>query len=370
MLVSRIGDDIRRSKGWISFAHFMDRALYAPGLGYYSGGAHKLGAAGDFVTAPELGPLFAQTLAAQVAEICALSDPHIIEVGAGSGRLAADLLRELAARQALPESYRILEVSGELRARQQAALREVAGQLPTRINWLDRFPEHFSGIVLANEVLDAMPVHLVVWQDDDILERGVGLVDGQFVWQDRPASGRLRERAQTIAAECSPPPGYLGEIALLSDDWLYEWGQRLTRGALLLLDYGFPRHEYYHAQRSAGTLMCHYRHRAHGDPFYLPGLQDITAHVDFTAIAEAACAAGFELLGYTTQAGFLLACGLLEILARTPAEDAPRYLPLANAAQKLISPAEMGELFKVMALGKGIGHALLGFQRGERSHTL
>ena len=348
----------------------MDRALYAPGLGYYSGGAHKLGAAGDFVTAPELGPLFAQTLAAQVAEICALSDPHILEVGAGSGRMAADLLRELAARQALPETYSILEVSGELRARQQDSLREVAAQLPTRIAWLERFPERFSGAVLANEVIDAMPVHLVVWQADGIAERGVGLADGQFVWQDRPASGRLRQRAQAVTAECLLRPGYLSEIALLPDDWLYEWGQRLTRGALLLLDYGFPRREYYHAQRSAGTLMCHYRHRAHGDPFYLPGLQDITAHVDFTAIAEAGTAGGLALLGYTTQASFLLACGLLDILARTPAGDAPRYLPLANAAQKLISPAEMGELFKVMVLGKGIEQALLGFQRGERSHTL
>ncbi len=348
----------------------MDLTLYTPAMGYYSGGAHKLGAAGDFVTAPELGPLFAQTLAAQVAEICALSERHIIEVGAGSGRLAADLLCELAARDTLPETYAILEVSGELRARQQARLRAVASQLPTRVCWLERLPEKFSGVVLANEVLDAMPVHLVVWQADDIAERGVSLADGRFVWRDRPASGRLRQRAQAIAAECPLPPGYVSEVALLAGDWLAEWARRLSHGALLLIDYGFPRQEYYHAQRATGTLMCHYRHRAHDDPFYLPGLQDITAHVDFTALVEAGSAAGLDLLGYTTQASFVLACGLLDILARTPMGDALRYLPLANAAQKLISPAEMGELFKVMVLGRGIAQPLLGFRRGDRSCTL
>jgi SAM-dependent MidA family methyltransferase len=377
-LVQRISDEINQAGGWIGFNRFMERALYAPGMGYYSGGAHKFGAAGDFVTAPELSATFAQTLAAQAAQIFALSAPAIIEVGAGSGRLAADLLLELEAQGALPERYAILELSGQLRARQQATLAERAPHLLERMVWLDGLPEHFDGLVLANELLDAMPVHLVVWQDDDmekigseINERGVSIAnDGSFIWIDRPASGYLLQRAQALAVECAIPSGYLSEINLAASAWTTEWARILGRGVLLLIDYGFPRHEYYHPQRDSGTLICHYRHHSHEEPFYLPGLQDITAHVDFTAIAEAGCAAGLDFLGYTTQSSFLINCGITEILARTPADEPLRYLPLAKAAQKLISPAEMGELFKVIALGKGISEPLLGFLRGERSATL
>jgi SAM-dependent MidA family methyltransferase len=224
--------------------------------------------------------------------------------------------------------------------------------------------------VLANELLDAMPVHLVAWRSEGICERGVCIEQGQFAWRDRPASGHLLERAQALTEECSLLPGYLSEICLAAPAWVAAWGNIIGRGALLLIDYGFPRREYYHAQRDAGTLMCHYRHHAHGEPFYLPGLQDITAHVDFTAIVEAGCEAGLDFLGYTTQSSFLLNCGLPEVLGRTPAEDSARYLPLANAAQKLISPAEMGELFKVIALGRGITETLIGFVQGDRSETL
>ena len=224
--------------------------------------------------------------------------------------------------------------------------------------------------MLANELLDAMPVHLAQWDDAAILERGVSARNGEFVWCDRPATGRVLEKAQAIAEEFPLPPGYLSEICLAATDWTASWASILNRGALLLIDYGFPRHEFYHPQRATGTLMCHYRHHAHGEPFLLPGLQDITAHVDFTAIVEAGFNAGLELLGYTTQATFLLNCGLTDILARTPAEDLLRYLPQAQAAQKLLSPAEMGELFKVIALGKGIDDTLLGFALGDRSETL
>ncbi len=369
-----IAADIDAAGGWLSFARFFERALYTPGLGYYAGGAHKFGAAGDFVTAPELSPLFAQTLAAQVAQVTALTAPHLIEVGAGSGKLAADLLLELEARGALPETYAILDLSGELRARQQATLAERAPHLATRVSWLDRLPEHFDGLVLANELVDALPVHLVVWgseaEPDTIFERGVAVENHRFVWRDRPATGRLAERAYELAAEHSLPTGYLSEISLAGGDWTAAWAPILGRGALLLIDYGFPRHEFYHPQRSEGTLMCHYRHRAHADPFYLPGLQDITTHVDFTAIVEAGHAAGLDFLGYTTQGIFLLNCGLTEVLARTPYEDHARYLPLAASAQKLVGPSEMGELFKVMALGKGIDETLLGFAQGDRSATL
>ena len=369
-LVARIRDEILARDGWIGFDRFMDMALYTPGLGYYSGGAHKFGAAGDFVTAPELTPLFSQTLAAQVKQILTLSAPHIIEVGAGSGRLAADLLLELEAGACLPESYRILDLSGELQERQQSTLARTAPHLLERVAWIDRLPERFDGLVLANELLDAMPVHLAQWDDAAILERGVSARNGEFVWCDRPATGRVLEKAQAIAEEFPLPPGYLSEICLAATDWTASWASILNRGALLLIDYGFPRHEFYHPQRATGTLMCHYRHHAHGEPFLLPGLQDITAHVDFTAIVEAGFNAGLELLGYTTQATFLLNCGLTDILARTPAEDLLRYLPQAQAAQKLLSPAEMGELFKVIALGKGIDDTLLGFALGDRSETL
>jgi len=373
-LTARIVDEIAACGGWIGFDRFMEMALYTPGLGYYSGGAHKFGASGDFVTAPELTPIFAQTLAASAQEIFSLSAPHIIEVGAGSGKLAADLLLELEFRNDLPESYSILDLSGELRERQRTTIAERAPQLLPRVVWLDRLPERFDGLVLANELLDAVPVHLVRWGADDapgqVFERGVVCDSSAFAWQDRPAQGRLLQQARGISEEFAPPVGYVSEIGLAAPDWTASWGRILGRGALLLIDYGFPRHEFYHPQRSTGTLMCHYRHRAHGEPFFLPGLQDITAHVDFTAIIESGHAAGLDLLGYTTQGVFLLNSGITDILARTPIEDSARYLAQSQAVQKLISPAEMGELFKVMALGKGIDIALAGFAQGDRSATL
>ena len=369
-LKRRIIDEIEAAGGWIGFDHFMELALYAPCMGYYSGGAQKFGAAGDFVTAPEISSAFSQTLATQAVQIMANSAPLIVEVGAGSGRLAADLLLELERRNTLPERYAILDLSGELRERQRKTVSERAPHLLGRVQWLDSLPETFEGLVLANELLDAMPVHLVLWDDAAILERGVSTKNGEFVWNDRPATGRVLEKAQAIAEEFALPPGYLSEICLASADWTASWARILNKGALLLIDYGFPRHEFYHPQRATGTLMCHYRHHAHGEPFLLPGLQDITAHVDFTAIVEAGFNAGLELLGYTTQATFLLNCGLADILARTPAEDLMRYLPQAQAAQKLISPAEMGELFKIIALGKGVENTLVGFAQGDRCETL
>ncbi len=369
-LVRRIAGEIIAKNGWISFARFMELALYAPGQGYYSGGARKFGAEGDFVTAPELCPAFGQTLAQQTAQILALSAPQVIEVGAGSGQLAVDLLLELERCATLPESYAILELSGELRTRQARTLAERAPHLLARVRWLDRLPETFDGLLLANEVLDAMPTQIVGWQGEGIVEHGVAVVDDQFAWSERPAAGALRVRAEILADECAIDVGYISEISLAATAWVGEWARRLGRGVLLLIDYGFPRLEYYHPQRNRGTLMCHYRHHAHQQPFYLPGLQDITTHVDFTAIVESGSAAGLDLLGYTSQAAFLFNCGLTEILNRTPVDQPLRYLPLASAAQKLVSPAEMGELFKVMALGKGIETPLLGFMSGERSATL
>lgn len=368
-LRQRIAAEITAAGGWLPFDRYMELALYCPGLGYYAAGARKFGAAGDFVTAPELTPLFAVALAAQAEQIMALSAPHIIEAGAGTGRLAADLLLALEARGALPHSYAILELSGELAARQQETLRQAVPHLLDRVCWLERLPEQFDGLVLGNEVLDAMPVAVVRWSEDEILERGVALGELGFEWAERPAPAHLQTAARRLAEECAIPPGFLSEIPLAAPAWVAAWGRIIGKGALLLLDYGFPRHEFYHPQRSEGTLMCHYRHHSHCEPFYLPGLQDITAHVDFTAIAEAGFAAGLQVLAYTSQSQFLFNCGLLEALGALDSAS-PDYLRHTSAAQKLISPAEMGELFKVIALGRGLGEGLLGFTRGDRLHAL
>lgn len=364
-LVTRLGAEIEAGGGWLPFARYMELALYAPGLGYYSGGARKFGAAGDFVTAPEMSPLFAQCLAAQLAQIMAESAPRLFEAGAGSGILAAELLLELERRGALPERYEILELSGELRARQADTLRLRAPHLAGRIAWLDTLPDAFSGAIVANELLDSLPVNIVAWREEGIFERGVTLEDGAFAWQERPAAGALLAASQELTF-VRPP--YVSEINLAARAWTAAWGRILQRGALLLIDYGFPQREFYHPQRAAGTLMCHYRHRAHGDPFWLPGLNDITAHVDFTAVASAGHDAGLDVLGYTSQAQFLLNCGLAQMLEQRQADA--DYAALACGAQKLISPTEMGELCKVLALGKGVSAPLLGFARGDRCHAL
>ncbi|MCL2345050.1 MAG: SAM-dependent methyltransferase [Desulfobulbus sp.] len=365
-----LADDIDAQGGWLSFSRFMEGVLYAPGLGYYAAGARKFGAAGDFVTAPEMTPLFAQSLARQVAEGMVASVPVVCEVGAGSGRLAADLLLALEARQILPERYFILDLSADLRQRQQATIAQAAAHLAGRVVWLDRLPETFSGVVLANELLDALPVDIVAWRADGIFSRGVSLAaDGGFTWNERPASGALLAAAEEIAEQCGLPPGFESEIGLASRAWTAEWGHRLQRGLLLLIDYGFPRREFYHPQRGRGTLMCHYRHRAHPDPFYLPGLQDVTAHVDFTAIAAAADSAGLDALGYASQGRFLLDCGILDRLGEIPA-DSVDYLRAASEVNKLLLPHEMGELFKVLALGRGLTEPLCGFATGDQRHRL
>lgn len=352
-LAERIRAEIAAGGGWLGFARYMELALHAPGLGYYAGGASKLGAAGDFATAPELGTLFARTLARQVAEVLAPGEA-ILEFGAGSGALAAALIAELA-----PERYLILETSAELAARQRA-------RLGSRAQWIERLPERFRGVMIANEVADAMPVHALAWRREGVMERGVRVAGGAFAWDERPAADELREAARRLAV----PVPYESEIGLMARAWMKLVAPRLERGALFVIDYGFPEREYYHPQRAMGTLMCHYRHRAHGDVFFHPGLQDITAHVDFTALARAAREAGLEVLGYANQAGFLVDCGITEVLGREDPEDVARYAPRAAEAQMLLSPAEMGELFKVLAVGRGVPRPLLGFANCDRSHTL
>ncbi len=395
-----IAAEIDARGGWISFARYMELALYAPGLGYYSGGSHKFGdqqAGGDFLTAPELTPLFAGALARQVAQVLAASGPQVIEAGAGGGRLAADLLPALAALDCLPERYRILELSGELRARQQATLAERAPQFAGRVEWLNELPERFSGCLIGNELLDAMPTHALRWSDEGgesdapaVFERGVGLEGGKLATAERPAAGALLDAALALGVQAP----YRGEISLAARSWVSELARRLEQGALLLIDYGLPRHELYHPQRDGGTLRCHYRHRVHEDPFWFPGLSDITSHVDFTAVAEAGFDAGLEVLGYTSQASFLLNCGIGDLLQdekvmrsgipgdgagelcmpgtplRGTATASTDDLRARGAVNVLISPNEMGELFKVIALGRGVPGPLLGFARADRVHAL
>ncbi|MDO8702505.1 MAG: SAM-dependent methyltransferase [Undibacterium sp.] len=365
--------EIAANAGWISFARYMELALYAPRLGYYSGGAAKLGKDGDFTTAPEMSALFGITLAHVCARLFAQTSANIMEFGAGTGRLAFDILSEYQQAGISIERYFIVELSGELRSRQEDLLKDFP-----QVSWLQAMPEAFSGVVLGNEVLDAMPVHLVVKGEHAWAECGVSVageeVDAHFVLSERACDVGLV--AQIPDAE-NLPVGYLTEVHPVAMGFMRSLAQMLLSGrqangkgaAAILLDYGFPCSEYYLEQREQGTLMCHYRHHAHPDPFYLPGLQDITAHVDFTAMAQAGLDAGLDLLLYTSQAGFLLEAGLAQFLQRTSTDDPMQYLPKANAVQKLISPAEMGELFKVLVLGCGV-ELPAELLRHDRSHRL
>jgi len=365
-VAEHIHSEIAASGGWIGFARYMELALYAPGLGYYSAGARKLGKAGDFVTAPEISPLFGQTLARQVHQIVRAGFDEILEVGAGSGALAATLLEELERAGSAPRNYLILELSADLRERSRDTLAARVPHLLERVAWLNRLPPAFSGVVLGNEVLDAMPVHVVRVQGGKPEEGGVGVRGGRLDWSWRLASGELLEAARALDL----PEGFRTEVPLAQRGFLRSLAGVLEKGVALFVDYGFPQKEYYHPQRREGTLMCHYRHHAHADPFFLPGLQDITSHVDFSAVAAAAREGGLELVGYTSQAQFLVNCGITEVMSRTPAEDAARFLPLASQANRLMSPTEMGELFKVIAFGRGFAAPLEGFREGDRRLAL
>ena len=342
---SRIAAEIAAAGGWLSFERYMQLALHEPGIGYYASGARKFGARGDFVTAPELGSLYGRTLARELARF-----ERILELGAGSGALADVLTRELQCE------YWVLETSAELRQRQRERLGD-------RVRHLERLPEHFRGAVIANEVVDAMPVHMVHWTEAGIMERGVS---AQFSWSDRPATGAVLASAQRITVRAP----YVSEIGLAARAWMRTLAQSLEQGAIFVVDYGFPAHEYYHPQRASGTLMCHYQHRAHADPFARPGEEDITAHVDFSALAHAATEAGAQVLGYTTQAQFLVNCGITDVLGQANVENALHYAPLAAEAQRLLSPAEMGELFKVLAVGTADCPPLCGFSNGDRRASL
>lgn len=361
------------------FDEWMGRVLYEPGLGYYSGGSRKFGAAGDFVTAPELSGFFGGCIAEQLAQWFDEGVPPVVyEFGAGSGTLAAQVIETLTQR-GVPLQYRILEVSGELRERQRERIGVSADKSGAmNVAWLDALPERIDGVVLGNEVLDAMPVRLFALNDGRVCERGVELApDGSlFRFVDRPAGPSFEARVRAALAasgwarQGGWPSPYVSELGEQASAWVRSVGARLGHGALLLADYGFPAAEFYHPQRDQGTLVCHYRHRVHSDPFWMPGLQDISAHVDFSAVAAAAQTVGLDCLGYVSQARFLMSCGLLEQVAAQPLSDPVQRARLNASLQQLLMESEMGELLKFIAFGRGLPDEAIGFAAGDRRGVL
>lgn len=370
---------IDRSDGWISFERYMQIALYEPMLGYYAGGSRKFGPGGDFTTGPEMTPLFGACLATQIAQWFEQVPARVVEFGGGSGALAAQILNELGRLGHQNVRYELIELSGDLRDRQQQTLRTLSPMYAGQVDWLDEMPRDVEGVVIANELLDALPVTVFKAMPDRILERGV-IYSGDdaqpFQWQDRPADESLSRRVRAKLGafgwpdDAGWPREYVSECAPLVEAWVSTLTERIKKGAALFLDYGFPAHEYYHPQRAQGTLMCHYRHRSHAEPFFSPGLSDITAHVDFDLVADAASSAGGEVLFYSNQARFLINCGMLERLAKLDVNQTTVYARQSQAAQKLLSEAEMGELFKVIAIGKGMRAETIGGQSGDRRSTL
>jgi SAM-dependent MidA family methyltransferase len=363
-LVSRIRSEIEANDGWISFARFMEMALYEPGLGYYSAGATKFGAQGDFVTAPEISPLFSRCLARQCAEVLgSLGGGSVLEIGAGSGTMAADVLNELASLELLPERYYILEVSADLRERQLATIAAHAARHLSRVEWLEAPPEQLSGVVLANEVLDAIPVDCFRIRSRAVNALGVSWHLDHLDWSEIRARGELARHVRALERQLEArfPDGYTSEVNLRVGPWVKSLARMLTTGVMLFIDYGLPRRQYYRPERAAGTLLCHFRHRYHDDPFFAVGLQDIGAWVDFTAVAEAAVDAQLDVAGFTTQAHFLMSLGIDRMLMQADQQELVDRVSLARQAMMLTLPGEMGERFKVLALSNGITGRLSGF---------
>ena len=362
-----LGDAIARAGGALPFDRFMELALYAPRLGYYVNGRRRFGEGGDFTTAPEISPLFGACLANQCATcLGALGGGSILEFGAGSGRLAVDLLRRLEVLGALPQHYQILELSPDLRQLQHETLMAEVPHLLERVLWLEALPPRgFRGVMLANELIDAMPVHRFRrsgggdWEELFVVSSEEGLSDR---WVGLRSTGLAAALRSLWPDGATPDPGYRSEVNLRLRPWLEAVAGRFEAGWMLLVDYGYSRREYYHHERGGGTLICHFRHRAHDDPYLLPGLQDITANVDFTALAEAATSAGFDVAGYTTQAHFLIDSGLESLMAESDPLAVEAHLALVQGVKRLTLPTEMGERFKVMALARGVDDPLPGFR--------
>ncbi|MGZ5045624.1 MAG: class I SAM-dependent methyltransferase [Usitatibacter sp.] len=360
-LAGHIADTIQAEGDWIPFSRYMELALYAPGLGYYAAGARKFGSEGDFVTSPEISPMFAKCFALQAAQVLKEVGGDVLELGPGSGVFAADFYESLKELGTLPRRYLLLEVSPDLRERQRALIAERFPAEVDRFEWIDRLPESIRGLVIANEVLDVVPCSLVHRDGSEYFEQGVIVTEAGFAFEDQPLQdGELRRRAASAF-----PPGeydYISEVNLAAEALVRTIASSLEAGVAIFVDYGFPEREYYHPQRSMGTVRCHYRHRVHGDPFFMPGLQDITAHVDFSAMARAAEQGGAEVFGFTTQAYFLISCGLAVLVSAGDPTMTLSRLKGTSAVHRLIGPSEMGEFFKVLAFGKGMGGPILGFQ--------
>jgi SAM-dependent MidA family methyltransferase len=407
-VVAALREAIAAAGGWLSFEGFMDLALYAPGLGYYSAGSAKLGSGGDFVTAPEISDLFSRCVARQVAEVLSVTGGEILELGAGTGRMAATVLESLAAEGILPERYSILEVSGDLAQRQRERLGSLPAGLRERVVWLERLPQRpIHGVVLANEVVDALPCQRFVVAGADvgavppaaivagkagsdspsggshgslgsasvpthsILELGVSVDGDRFVERTAYPDEALARACSALLSGLPQPlsPGYTSEVCLRLEPWIASVGDCLERGLILLFDYGLPRSHYYHPQRVSGTLRCHFKQRAHDDPYINVGVQDITAWVDFTRVAEAAVDAGLDVAGFSTQAAFLLATGI-ERLVASESGDIVEQTRRAGEARRLLLPGEMGEAFKAMALTRDYVAALTGFGLQDLRHSL
>jgi SAM-dependent MidA family methyltransferase len=370
-VMERLQAAIRAAGGWLPFDEYMALALYAPGLGYYSAGSRKLGAGGDFTTAPEISPLFGRCLARHCAQVLeTLGGGDVLEVGAGSGRLAFDVLRAMHDGGWLPARYRILEISADLRERQRALLATLPAAAASRVDWLDAPPgEHWQGALLANEVLDALPVESFEWQGGAPLERGVALHDtGALMWKSRQAPPALRSEIIRLHDGMEWHDGFLSELCTRVGPWIAELTRTLASGVALFIDYGLPRREYYHPERAAGTLRCHYRQRAHDDPFAHPGMEDITAWVDFTRVAEAADSAQLEVLGFGTQAAVLLGLGIESQIMAAP--DETTRIRRASEARQLLMPNEMGERFKAIALGRDFSAPLAAFAHQDLRRSL
>jgi SAM-dependent MidA family methyltransferase len=356
----------------ISFAHFMELALYEPNLGYYTASLNKLGEQGDFITAPEISPLFAQCLGQQCQAVFSqLGDGDILEIGAGTGKMAQDLLLFLEKKQALPVRYKILEISPDLRQRQQARLKAQIPHLFPLIEWLVDWPDRpLSGVIIANEVVDALPVHKFLWTGNTIQEMRVTQSVDHFTWHYAPlVSPQLESRLRQLKlAYFNETVRYESEVCLGLSDWIYKLSAALQKGLILIIDYGFPAHEYYHPDRCLGTSMCYYQHRGHTNPFLLIGLQDITASVDFSLLSQTAVAAGLDLAGFTSQAAFLINSGLLQRLEEC--YNASALVDINRQVHYLTSPNEMGELIKVIGLTREYQSTLQGFAQYDKRARL
>jgi len=360
-LAERIAEAIVAEGDWIPFSRYMELALYAPGLGYYAAGARKFGADGDFITSPEISPMFARCFGLQAGPVLRGVGGDILELGPGSGIFAADLFDALKEQGTLPERYLLLEVSPDLRERQRELLAKRHPDQMSRFVWIEELPKKIRGMVIANEVLDVVPCSMLHRHGTDILERGVVLTEAGFAFEDQPiAQDELARRAAAVF-----PPGdydYLSEVNLAAEALIRTVASSLEAGLAIFIDYGFPEREFYHPQRSMGTMRCHYRHRFHGDPFFWPGLQDLTAHVDFSAMARAAEQGGAEVVGFTTQAYFLISCGLAVLVSAGDPTMTLSKLKGTSAVHRLIGPSEIGELFKVLGFQKNLEGPVLGFQ--------